>query len=55
MKAQIINGLGQVLSEVRFKDRMVKMDVSRMTTGAYTVRVVNEQGMTTVQPLLITR
>ncbi len=55
MKAQIINGLGQVLSEVRFKDRMVKMDVSRMMTGAYTVRVINEQGMTTIQPLLIAK
>jgi hypothetical protein len=55
MKAQIINGLGQILSEVRFKDRSVKMDVSRMMTGAYTVRVINEQGRTTIQPLLIAK
>ncbi len=55
MRAQIIDGLGQVLSEVRFKDRTVKIDVSKMVTGAYIVRVINEQGMTTIQPLLIAK
>jgi hypothetical protein len=43
------------MSEVSFKDRSVKLNVSRLIPGSYTVRIVNEQGISTVQPLLIAR
>jgi hypothetical protein len=55
MKAQIINTLGQVMAEIRFKDRTTKLDVSRLIPGSYTVLLVNEDGITTAQPLLIAR